>query len=201
MKKILICLLLGLTLTGCGKEEIYTPPTPDPSYEEEFPVAEELPEQDYEFEVIFSDISEAMEEAEDARNSIRSSGLTKEEKREILNEYLDSIQDLNMAMVERYFEGSITSETFDCYFMAQYEVCMDYVHRLQGGDLETREAECYEAYGDLCKILIDTDTQYNYKLEDYREHIELISMELEMAKIADDEDALNDYLLEIEEGY
>ena len=201
MKKLLICLLLGLTLTGCGKGEIYTPPTPDPSYEEEFPVVEELPEQEYEFEVIYEDVLEAMEDAKDVRNSLRSSDLTKEEKREMLNEYLESIQGLNISMVERYFDGSITLETFDGYFMAQYEVCTNYVYRLQGEDLETRETECYKAYGELCKILVDTDTQYNYQFEDYKEHVELMYMELEMAKIADDEEALNDYLLEIEEGY
>ncbi len=201
MKRILVGLLLSLSLAGCAKEEIYTPPTPDPTYKEEVPVGEELPTQDYEFEVVYKDITEAFEDAEDIKDRFCDKSLTKEEKREMLNEYLESIQDLNITMAERYFEGSITLETFDSYFMMQYELCEAYVYSLQGADLESRETEYYKGYGEMCKILVDTDEQYNYKFVDYREHIELILMEFEMAKIADDEDALDDYLLKIEEGY
>ncbi len=149
MKKLLVSLLLGLSLVGCGKVDV-----------------------------------------EEVREQVQNQELTKAEKRETLNEYIEYKQETNADMVEKYLDGEINEKEFESYFMEQYDIVELYIDNLEWEDYTSDETVYYGLYATYCKGLTNRDGEPK---ENYDYSIEHLGIYFKLAQIADDEEALAEY--------
>ena len=66
-------------------------------------------------------------DVKEVREQVQNQELTKIEKREVLNEYIEDKQKTNASMVEKYLDGEIDKKEFDSYFMEQHNTIRMYI--------------------------------------------------------------------------
>ena len=129
-------------------------------------------------------------DVKEVKEIVQNQELTKAEKREVLNEYIDGKQKTNASMVEKYLDGEIDKKEFDSYFMEQYNTVRMYIDNLEWEDYTSYETVYYGLYATYCEGITNRDGEPK---ENYDYSIERLGRYFEIAQIADNEKLMEEY--------
>ena len=129
-------------------------------------------------------------DVKEVREIVQNQELTKTEKREVLNEYIEDKQKTNASMVEKYLDGEIDKKEFDSYFMEQYNTVRMYIDNLEWEDYTSYETVYYGLYATYCEGITNRDGEPK---ENYDYSIERLGRYFEIAQIADNEKLMEEY--------
>ena len=129
-------------------------------------------------------------DVKEVREMVQTQELTKAEKREVLNEYIEDKQKTNASMVEKYLDGEIDKKEFDSYFMEQYNTVRMYIDNLEWEDYTSYETVYYGLYATYCEGITNRDGEPK---ENYDYSIERLGRYFEIAQIADNEKLMEEY--------
>ena len=129
-------------------------------------------------------------DVKEVREIVQNQEITKTEKREALNEYIEDKQKTNASMVEKYLDGEIDKKEFDSYFMEQYNTVRMYIDNLEWEDYTSYETVYYGLYATYCEGITNRDGEPK---ENYDYSIERLGRYFEIAQIADNEKLMEEY--------
>ena len=129
-------------------------------------------------------------DVKEVKEIVQNQELTKAEKREVLNEYIDGKQKTNASMVEKYLDGEIDKKEFDSYFMEQHNTVRMYIDNLEWEDYTSYETVYYGLYATYCEGITNRDGEPK---ENYDYSIERLGRYFEIAQIADNEKLMEEY--------
>ena len=129
-------------------------------------------------------------DVKEVREQVQNQELTKTEKREVLNKYIEGKQKTNTSMVEKYLDGEIDKKEFDSYFMEQYNTVRMYIDNLEWEDYTSYETVYYGLYATYCEGITNRDGEPK---ENYDYSIERLGRYFEIAQIADNEKLMEEY--------
>ena len=129
-------------------------------------------------------------DVKEVREQVQNQELTKTEKREVLNEYIEDKQKTNASMVEKYLDGEIDKKEFDSYFMEQHNTVRMYIDNLEWEDYTSDETVWYGLYATYCKGITNRDGEPK---ENYDYSVEHLEIYFEIAQIADNEKLMEEY--------